>query len=77
MSACSRELPEKDSADAALYVARCGGCHRAYHPGIMTPSMWKLQVDRMDGKFLAVHQPVPEGEERARLMAYLTRNAEK
>lgn len=75
LAACSKPLPEEGSPDAVLYAARCGGCHPAYQPHAMTPTMWKLQVDRMDQKYRAVGQPVPAGEERQRILDYLTRHA--
>jgi len=73
---CSRPLPEEGSADATLYAARCGTCHRAYQPHAMTPAMWKVQVDRMtDVKYEAAGHPPPTADERARILAYLQRNA--
>ena len=76
LGACSRPLPERGSADAALYAARCGSsCHAAYQPHSMTPTMWKLQVDRMDQKYRAAGIPLPTPAERDRILQYLTRNA--
>ena len=70
-----RPLPEEGSAQASLYVARCGGCHAPYHPHMLAPKMWQFQMDRMDQKYRAAGLPVPSGQERAQLLDYLTRNA--
>lgn len=74
LCACTR-LPEPESAGAKLYVARCTSCHRAYNPGTMTPEMWKLVVNRMQGVMSrnGVHPLSPE--ETAVLLDYLRRNS--
>ena len=36
---CEAALPDPDSAGARLYRVRCSGCHRLYHPGLLTPEM--------------------------------------
>ena len=72
---CSRPLPEEGSTDATLYAARCGTCHRSYQPRTLTAAMWKVQVDRMDGKSRAAGMPVPTAAEREQILQYLTRNA--
>jgi hypothetical protein len=72
---CARALPEEGSADAALYVQRCGSCHAVQHPKTLTAAMWQVQVDRMDSKFRGARMKPPEGEERARILEYLKRNA--
>ncbi|HXC51209.1 MAG TPA: hypothetical protein VN634_10025 [Candidatus Limnocylindrales bacterium] len=72
---CAGPLPEEGSADARLYSDRCGTCHRAYQPKTLTPAMWRVQVERMDKKFLEARVPPPTAAERDRILAYLTRNA--
>jgi cytochrome c len=42
-------LPDADSPGARLYAERCGSCHRAYQPGVMTFEMWKVAIGRMQG----------------------------
>lgn len=76
LAACSRPLPEEGSPDAELYRARCGTCHVAYQPKAMTPTMWRLQIQRMDQKYRASGQPMPTPAERDRILAYLDRHAE-
>jgi hypothetical protein len=51
VSACAPDLPEPESPGAVLYSTRCGGCHRLYHPGVMTADMWAEQVERMQREF--------------------------
>ena len=72
---CSHPLPEQGTAQATLYADRCGGCHALVQPAALTPSMWKLQVERMDQKYRAVGRPAPTSDEKARILEYLTRNA--
>lgn len=72
---CSRPLPEPESEGAKFYDMRCAGCHRTYHPGIMTKAMWKFQVERMDQKYRESGMPVPTAEEKERILEYLLRFA--
>jgi hypothetical protein len=74
-SACTRPLPEPESADAKLYAERCGTCHQPYQPKSLTPAMWQVQVDRMKGKFLEARLQPPTPAEHDRILAYLSRNA--
>ena len=36
---CNASLPEPESERAQLYTQRCSGCHRLYHPGLLTTEM--------------------------------------
>ena len=54
-----------------LYLARCGGCHRIYAPGLMTAEMWKLTVDRMQGELARRGVPVLTADEQRTILAYL------
>ena len=72
---CSRPLPEAEGSEAKFYEARCAGCHRTYHPSVLTATMWKYQVDRMDGKYREARMPVPTAQEKERILAYLLRFA--
>jgi len=72
---CARPLPEAGSPAAQLYVERCGGCHQAYDPRSLTPSMWGLQLLAMRSKIAEAGQtPLTPEEERA-ILGYLKRNA--
>jgi len=72
--ACSRPLPEAQSAAAQLYATRCNNCHRVYHPGLMTEKMWETQVARMETTMARSGTPLAPGE-RAVILDYLRRNA--
>jgi hypothetical protein len=74
-AACSRPLPDADSPQAQTYVRECGVCHPPIHPSVMTPAMWRIQVDRMDE--LRKRRGLPElvGREREVVIEYLEANA--
>jgi Dihaem cytochrome c len=73
---CQHSLPERDSAAAALYAARCGSCHRAYAPGSLTSAMWTMQVAAMQKRIAAAGQPPLSADEQRTILDYLRRNAE-
>ncbi|MFN2375601.1 MAG: hypothetical protein ABR538_03640 [Candidatus Binatia bacterium] len=74
-AACDRPLPEAGSPQAALYAARCNGCHAVFAPASLGPAMWKFQMERMDQKYRAAGAAPPTPEERAQILEYLVRNA--
>ncbi len=41
LTKCGEPLPDAESAGARLYQGRCSGCHRLYHPRLLTIGMWK------------------------------------
>lgn len=75
LAGCSTPLPEAGTADAALYVRECGGCHGVIAPGALRPAMWEFQVSRMDqirrARGLA---PMPAAAHQT-VLQYLVRNA--
>jgi hypothetical protein len=73
--ACSRPLPEGDSAEAKVYVQECGLCHPPIHPGAMTPAMWRIQVDRMDELRRRRGLPPLAESHRGLILSYLDRNS--
>lgn len=76
LAAChARPLPEADSDAARTYVERCGKCHRAYDPRSMTGTMWQTQVELMDTKIRQAGMEPLTGDQRHRILEYLTRNA--
>lgn len=75
LGGCSKPLPEEASPAAQLYALRCGNCHAAYHPQVLTAAMWKVQVDRMAQKAAGVRAPVPTPQERTQILEYLARHA--
>jgi hypothetical protein len=41
------KIPDEGSCAAQLYLKRCGQCHQAYKPSLMTAPMWAVKVDLM------------------------------
>ncbi len=75
--ACETTLPESDSEGARLYRQRCSGCHRLYHPGLLTPDMWRFMLARMDTEFLRLGRlPLSETERRT-IFDYLNAHAQR
>ncbi len=72
---CSRPLPEPEGVDTALYQAKCGVCHQAFGPALLTAAMWEAQVDMMAGDQMKRARIPLSNQERARILAYLARNA--
>ncbi len=68
---CSPELPEAGSATARLYIQRCSGCHRVYHPGLLPARMWDFVLTRMDDELRRLGRPPLQGQDREAVRAYL------
>lgn len=76
LAAChARPLPEADSDAARTYVQRCGQCHRAYDPRVMTGAMWQTQVELMETKIRQAGIEPLSADQRHIILDYLTRNA--
>lgn len=75
LAGCEAALPDPDSAGARLYRVRCSGCHRLYHPGLLTPEMWRFMLDRMDVEFARLRRPPLSASEKADLLRYLSAHA--
>ena len=77
LTACETALPEPDSAGARLYRQRCSGCHRLYHPGLLTPEMWQFMLARMDTEFVRLGRPPLSETERRIIFDYLNAHAQR
>lgn len=75
-AACSKPLPEPESAAAKLYAARCNNCHRVYHPTLMTQKMWETMVSRMETTMSRNGTPLASNE-KSIILDYLKRYAAK
>ena len=73
-SGCSQPWPEEGTPVVMLYQQRCGGCHAAYRPGLLTAQMWQAMVDRMEVE-IRRRGGALEPAEKAEILAYLQRNA--
>ncbi len=74
---CNASLPEPESPAARLYQQRCSLCHRLYAPSILTAEMWRFMLERMDMEMQRRSVPLPTSEERAILLEYLQKHAQK
>lgn len=76
ISGCNIPLPEADSEVVATYTAKCGVCHPPVHPKKLTKREWKSILKVMEKKveLTGVREPLSE-EERASILAYLTRHS--
>ncbi len=77
VTACETALPEPASEGAQLYRQRCSGCHRLYHPGLLTPEMWQFMLARMDTEFLRLGRPPLSETERRTILDYLDTHAQR
>jgi hypothetical protein len=71
---CDAQLPDPESPGAVLYAERCRGCHRLYAPRLLTPPMWKVMLDRMQGELVRRGVPPLTPEERNVMLSYLERH---
>lgn len=69
------ELPEPESAAAALYRERCSGCHNLLAPRVLTPAMWRFQVERMQGEMVRRGFAPLTRSEMDILLDYLSRHS--
>ena len=74
LSGCTTELPEPESPAARLYGERCGGCHRVLNPASLTPEMWKIQVERMQGEMVRRGVAPLAPAEKELVLGYLLRH---
>lgn len=74
---CSPDLPEPESQAAQLYTRRCSGCHRLYHPQLLTAEMWAFMLTRMDEEFQRLGRPPLQGQERKTVLDYLQKHSGK
>lgn len=77
LTACEATLPEPDSEGARLYRQRCSGCHRLYHPGLLTPEMWQFMLARMDTEFVRLGRLPLSATERRIIFDYLNAHARR
>jgi Dihaem cytochrome c len=71
----SHKMPDEDSYAAQLYVKRCGQCHQAYNPRLMTAPMWAVKVDLMQERLRQTGLPPLTPDERKTILEYLSSSA--
>jgi mono/diheme cytochrome c family protein len=69
------KIPEQDSYAAQLYLNRCGQCHQAYNPSLMTAPMWAVKVDLMQERMKQTGLAPLTPDERKTILEYLSSNA--
>ena len=74
---CNASLPDPESESAKLYQKRCSGCHRLYHPGLLTSEMWKFMMVRMEKEFQRLGRPPLTESENATILEYLSTHSQK
>ena len=72
---CSRPLPEEGTPSATLYAQKCGACHPAYAPSLLTAKMWNAMVARMEIEMRRSGRSLSDDDKRE-ILAYLARNAD-
>ena len=71
------KMPDEGGYAAQLYVKRCGQCHQAYNPSLMTAAMWEVQVDRMQERMKQIGISPLSADERKVILDYLSSHAGK
>ena len=74
---CNASLPESESESAQLYTQRCSGCHRLYHPGLLTTEMWQFMLVRMQKEFQRLGRPPLSESEKTTILEYLSTHSQK
>jgi hypothetical protein len=69
------KIPDGGSEAAQLYVNRCGSCHQAYLPGLMTAEMWRTQVELMQERMKQAGIAPLSPDERRTIIQYLSSHA--
>lgn len=77
LAGCNASLPEPESESAQLYTQRCSGCHRLYHPGLLTTEMWQFMMVRMEAEFQRRGRPSLSESEKTAILEYLSTHSQK
>ena len=77
LASCNAPLPEPESESAQLYTQRCSGCHRLYHPGLLTTEMWQFMLVRMETEFQRMGRPALSESEKTTILEYLSTHSQK
>lgn len=71
-----KKLPDPDSPGGKLFLKICSGCHVLPGIGLHTPEEWPEVVERMRMNMKVLGKEGISGDDRDRIVDYLTRNAE-
>jgi hypothetical protein len=69
------KIPDEGSYAAQLYLKRCGQCHQAYNPSLLTAAMWAVKVDFMQERLKQTGLTPLTPDERKTILGYLSKHA--
>ncbi len=68
-----QRLPKEESADAQVYIKRCGACHPIPHPARLNYNKWKDKIVVMKGE----QMPVITAQEKKKVLSYIKDQSQK
>ncbi len=68
-----QRLPKEESADAQVYIKRCGACHAIPHPARLNFNHWKDKIAVLKGE----QMPVIKEEEKKKVLSYINDQSKK
>ncbi len=68
-----QSLPEEKSADAQVYIKRCGACHAIPHPARLNFNHWKDKIVVLKSE----QMPVIKEEEKKKVLSYINDQSKK
>ena len=68
-----QRLPKEESADAQVYIKRCGACHAIPHPARLNFKQWKDKIVVMKDK----QMPVITVQEKNKVLSYINDQSKK
>ena len=75
ISSCAtwQRLPGTETADARIYIKRCGVCHAVPHPSRLKYQHWKDKIVAMGDN----HMPVITAQEKESVLSYIKSRTKK
>ncbi len=68
-----QRLPEEESADAQVYIKRCGACHAMPHPARLNFNQWKDKIVVLKDQ----QMPVIKVQEKITVLSYINDQSKK
>jgi bifunctional N-acetylglucosamine-1-phosphate-uridyltransferase/glucosamine-1-phosphate-acetyltransferase GlmU-like protein len=68
-----QRLPKEESADAQVYIKRCGACHAIPHPARLNFNQWKDKIVVMKDK----QMPVITAQDKNKVLSYINAKSNK
>ena len=68
-----QRLPDIETADASIYIERCGVCHAVPHPSRLKYQHWKDKIVAMEGN----QMPVITVQEKESVLSYIKSQTKK